>query len=85
MRRPAKLFLWDARCLKKPKSMKIALIANSRASGIYKNKLMPDLERKLKQHKIGFDLLRTQYHGHATELVTKERDIRRIRIFIIFF
>jgi len=51
--------------------MKIALIANSRSSGIYKNNLMPDLEKKLKQHKIGFDLLRTQYHGHATELVRR--------------
>ena len=49
--------------------MKIALIANSRSSGLSQNKLTPDLEKELKEHNIRFDLLRTQYHGHAIELV----------------
>jgi diacylglycerol kinase (ATP) len=49
--------------------MKIALIANSRSRGVSQNKLTPDLEKELKEHKIGFDLLQTQYHGHAIELV----------------
>jgi YegS/Rv2252/BmrU family lipid kinase len=55
--------------------MKIALIASSRSSGVYKNQLLPDLENELKKNNIRFDLLRTQYHGHATELV-KQISIR---------
>ena len=51
--------------------MKIALIANSRASGISGNNLRPELENEFKKHHIAFDLLRTQYHGHATQLVKK--------------
>lgn len=51
--------------------MKIALIANSRASGISGNNLRPELENEFKKHHIAFDLLRTQYHGHATHLVKK--------------
>jgi diacylglycerol kinase family enzyme len=51
--------------------MKIALIANSRSSGVSENKLTPDLEKKLKEHNISFDLLQTQYHDHATELVKR--------------
>ena len=49
--------------------MKIALIANSRASGISEERLLPELENKFKKHHIAFDLLRTQYHGHAIQLV----------------
>ena len=49
--------------------MKIALIANLRSRGVSQNKLTPDLEKKLKEHNIHFNLLRTQYHGHAIELV----------------
>jgi YegS/Rv2252/BmrU family lipid kinase len=49
--------------------MKIALIANSRSSGLSKNQLLPDLENELKKNRVRFDLLRTQYHGHAAELV----------------
>jgi YegS/Rv2252/BmrU family lipid kinase len=55
--------------------MKIALIANSRSSGVSQNKLTPDLEKKLKEHNIRFDLLPTRYHDHATELV-KQISIR---------
>ena len=55
--------------------MKIALIANSRSSGVSKNKLTPDLEKELKVHNISFELLQTQYHDHATELV-KQISIR---------
>ncbi len=55
--------------------MKIALIANSRSSGISGNNLRPDLENEFKKHHIAFDLLRTQYHGHATQLV-KQLSIR---------
>jgi diacylglycerol kinase family enzyme len=55
--------------------MKIALIANSRSCGVSKNKLTPDLEKELKVHNISFDLLQTQYHDHATELV-KQISIR---------
>ena len=51
--------------------MKIALIANSRSSGVSKNRLLPDLENELKANNVRFDLLWTQYHGHATELVKK--------------
>ena len=51
--------------------MKIALIANSHASGISGNNLRPELENEFKKHHIAFDLLRTQYHGHATQLVKK--------------
>jgi YegS/Rv2252/BmrU family lipid kinase len=49
--------------------MKIALIANARSSGVYKNQLLPVLENELKENNVRFDLLRTQYHGHAIELV----------------
>ena len=55
--------------------MKIALIANSRSSGISGNNLRPELENEFKKHHIAFDLLRTQYHGHATQLV-KQLSIR---------
>jgi len=55
--------------------MKIALIANSCSSGVSKEKLMPELENEFKKHNIEFDLLRTRYHGHATELV-KQISIR---------
>ena len=55
--------------------MKIALIANSHASGISGNNLRPELENEFKKHHIAFDLLRTQYHGHATQLV-KQLSIR---------
>jgi YegS/Rv2252/BmrU family lipid kinase len=51
--------------------MKIALIANSRSSGVSQNKLTPDLEKELKTHNIRFDLLQTRYHDHATELVKR--------------
>jgi YegS/Rv2252/BmrU family lipid kinase len=51
--------------------MKIALIANSRSSGVSQNKLTPDLEKGLKTHNIRFDLLQTRYHDHATELVKR--------------
>jgi diacylglycerol kinase family enzyme len=55
--------------------MKIALIANSRSRSVSQNKLTPDLEKGLNAHNIRFDLLRTQYHGHASELV-KQISIR---------
>ena len=55
--------------------MKIALIANSRSSGISGNNLRPELENKFKKHHIAFDLLRTQCHGHAIQLV-KQLSIR---------
>jgi YegS/Rv2252/BmrU family lipid kinase len=49
--------------------MKIALIANSRSSGVSEENLLPELENKFKKHHIAFELLRTQYHDHATQLV----------------
>ncbi len=55
--------------------MKIALIANSRSSGISEENLLPEFENEFKKHRIEFDLLRTQYHGHATQLV-KQISIR---------
>lgn len=55
--------------------MKIALIANSRSSGVSQNNLTPGLDNQLKEHHIRYDLLPTQYHDHATELV-KQISIR---------
>ena len=55
--------------------MKIALIVNSRSSGLSEENLLPELENEFKAHHIEFDLLRTQYHGHATQLV-KQLSIR---------
>ena len=55
--------------------MKIALIANSRSRGLSEENLLPELENEFKAHHIEFDLLRTQYHGHATQLV-KQLSIR---------
>lgn len=49
--------------------MKIALIANSRSIHIRDHRLSPDLEKALKVNHIRFDLLSTQYHGHASELI----------------
>ena len=49
--------------------MKIALIANSRSGGLSEENLLPEFENEFKKHHIEFDLLRTQYHGHATQLV----------------
>ena len=55
--------------------MKIALIANSRSSGLSEENLLPEFENEFKKYHIEFDLLRTQYHGHATQLV-KQISIR---------
>ena len=49
--------------------MKIALIANSRSIHIRAHQLRPDLEKALRKNHIRFDLLPTQYHGHASELI----------------
>ena len=51
--------------------MKIALIANPRSTGVSKNQLLPDLESALEENSIRFDLLQTQYHGHAAERVKR--------------
>jgi YegS/Rv2252/BmrU family lipid kinase len=49
--------------------MKIALIANSRSKEVKNQNLSPDLEKKLLERNIRFDLFTTQYHGHAFEMV----------------
>jgi YegS/Rv2252/BmrU family lipid kinase len=49
--------------------MKIALIANSRAQEVKNQNLNPDLETKLIERNIQFDLFATQYHGHAYEMI----------------
>jgi YegS/Rv2252/BmrU family lipid kinase len=49
--------------------MKIVLIANSRSIQIRDHQLSPDLEKALKANHIRFDLLSTQYHGHASDLI----------------
>jgi diacylglycerol kinase (ATP) len=48
--------------------MKIALIANSQSLAGDQN-LASALEKELKQNHIRFDLLATQYHGHAIEIM----------------
>ena len=58
--------------------MRIALIANPRSSGVSNENLLPELVNSFKQHHIEFDLLQTQYHGHAIQIVkqisTREYD-----------
>ena len=49
--------------------MKIALIANSHSKEVKNQNLSPDLEKKLLERNIRFDLFTTQYHGHAFEMV----------------
>ena len=48
--------------------MKIALIANPHSGGKKGYKLIPRVSETLSDHHIGFDLLPTQYRGHAVEL-----------------
>ncbi len=49
--------------------MKIALIANSHSKEVKNQNLSPDLEKKLLERNIRFDLFTTQYHGHAFEMI----------------
>jgi YegS/Rv2252/BmrU family lipid kinase len=49
--------------------MKIALIANSRAHEVKNQNLNPDLEKRLIERNIQFDLFATQYHGHAYAMI----------------
>ena len=49
--------------------MRIALIANSLAKEVKNQNLNPDLESKLFERNIRFDLFTTQYHGHAFEMI----------------
>lgn len=49
--------------------MRIALIANSHSKEVKNQNLSPDLEKKLLERNIRFDLFTTQYHGHAFEMV----------------
>ena len=49
--------------------MKIALIANPYSGGWKGKRLIPRVERMLKDHHIVYDLFCTEYHGHAFALV----------------
>ena len=49
--------------------MRIALVANSRSKEVKNQTLCPDLENKLLERNIRFDLFTTRYHGHALEMM----------------
>lgn len=53
--------------------MKIALIANPRAGGKKGGKLIPRVEKRLREETIDVDLRVTEYHGHALRISRRLR------------